>query len=73
MTEHDINSMALDYISHPDEVKTALWSYLLDVLQASEDDLIPFPEANKAVFEAAAQTGLAIERAEALVANATRQ
>lgn len=72
MTEHDINSLALDYISHPDEVRTALWSYVLDVLQASEYDLISFPEANKAVYKAAAQTGLAIERAEALVADAPR-
>ena len=72
MTEHDINSMALDYISHPEEFRTAMWTYILEILKASEDDQIPFPEANKDIFQAAAYTGLVIERAEALVANASR-
>ena len=73
MDDYSIEAIAQGYISHPEEMKVAFWDYILDNMEAVEDELLTFEQFNSLVLGASTMNDKAIARSKQIVRESTIQ
>ena len=73
MDDYSIEAIAYGYISHPEEMKVAFWDYILDNMEAVEDELLTFEQFNSLVLGASTLNDKAIARSREIVKESTIQ
>lgn len=73
MDDYSIEAIAHGYISHPEEMKVAFWDYILDNMEAVEDELLTFEQFNSLVLGASTLNDKAIARSREILRQSTIQ